>query len=253
MNDLNSLFDNALSSGVLGSQSRGLLSGDLGSVVVAGAAGAQLEDIEAAEVTLVTLLVDESSSIQGYGLTQAVQDGHSELVKALAASDEAEGLLLALWTFHGRRQVVHGYLPVDQAEPLTAARYQPRGNTTLYDAWCEALAANVAYAQQLRDGGAPVRSVVVVITDGEDTGSRRRATDCRKLSRDLLASEQFVLAFVGLGSNEAAFRRVAQDMGVPDDSVLVQGATPQAIRKVFHTVSRSAIRASRRRVGGSFF
>ncbi len=253
MNDLNTLFDNAQSSGVLGGHSRGLLSGDLGAMVVAGAAGADLEDIEAAEVTLVTLLVDESSSIEGYGLTRAVQDGHRELVQALRSSDEADGLMLALWTFHGSRQVVHGYLPVEQAEPLTDARYRPRGCTSLYDAWCEALASNVAYAQQLRDGGAPVRSVVVVITDGEDTASKRRPADCRSLSRDLLASEQFVLAFVGLGADERAFRRVARDMGVPDDSVLVQGATPKAIREVFQTVSRSAIRASRGRIGGGFF
>ena len=39
--------------------------------------------------------------------------------------------------------------------------------------------------------------VVIVITDGEDCGSRRRVTDCASISSDLLASEQFTLAFVG--------------------------------------------------------
>ena len=34
----------------------------------------------------------------------------------------------------------------------------------------------------------------VAITDGEDVGSRRTAANCATISRDLLASEQFVLA-----------------------------------------------------------
>ena len=97
--------------------------------------------------------------------------------------------------------------------------------------------------------------MVVVITDGEDCGSRRTAKDCAKLSRELLASEQFTLAFVGVGS-DVDFRAVAKKMGVPDGSVAVQANTsPTALRQLFHMVSQSAIRASRANVtpGGTGF
>ena len=140
--------------------------------------------------------------------------------------------------------MVHSYLPVSDATRLDQSTYAPCGCTALYDTWCDALAANVAYAEQLRASGTPCRSVVVVITDGEDTSSRRRAGDCARISSDLLASEQFVLAFVGVG-NDADFRRVARSMGVPDGCIEVQKkATPAALRRVFQMVSQSTIRAS---------
>jgi hypothetical protein len=105
--------------------------------------------------------------------------------------------------------------------------------------------------------GTPCRSVVVVVTDGEDCGSRRRAGDCAKISREVLASEQFVLAFVGVGT-DVDFRRVARGMGVPDDCIAVEGQTSaSAMRALFRMVSQSAIRASRANVapgrGAGFF
>ncbi len=144
--------------------------------------------------------------------------------------------------------VLHSYVPVDDATRLDAQNYRGCGATSLYDTWCDALAANVAYAQRLRDGGTPTRSVVVVLTDGEDVGSKRSAPECARLSRDLLASELFTLAFVGVG-RDVDFEDVAQAMGVPPGCVLVQrDATAAALRRTFQLVSRSAIRASQGRV-----
>jgi hypothetical protein len=155
---------------------------------------------------------------------------------------------MALWTFASNLDVLHSYLPVSDAVRLDARNYRANGSTRLHDTWCDALAANVAYAQRLRDGGTPCRSVVVVITDGEDVGSQRSAGDCARLSRDLLASEQFVLAFVGVGK-EVNFAAVAKSMGVPDGCVLVQkDATATSLRRAFQLVSQSAIRASQGRI-----
>lgn len=241
---LRNLFTGAVGAGVLSQKTSTMLSGHLGNVVVAGAAGTDMEDIEATDVTLVTLLIDASSSIAFANLEQAVRDGQAELLASFGGSKEKDNILIALWTFNSSVDVVHSYVPVDDATKLDQKSYRGTGYTRLYDGWCDALAANVAYAQQLRDSGTPVRSVVVVITDGEDTGSRRKARHCKSLSEDLLRSEQFVLAFVGVGE-EARFRRIAKSMGVPDGCVEVQKqATPSGLRQVFQMVSRSAIRAS---------
>lgn len=239
------LLASAVASGVL---TQGAITGNLGSMVVAGAAGKALEDIAASDVTLITLLVDASSSIGDRGLEQAVRDGQNGLVDAFSGAKERDSVLMALWTFNQDAVVLHGYLPVDDAARLTQKNYRAGGSTRLYDTWCDALAANVAYAQRLRDGGTPCRSVVVVVTDGEDCGSTRSAGDCARLSRDLLASEQFTLAFVGVGK-DVNFAAVAKAMGVPDGCVLVQkDATPHALRQTFMMVSRSAIRASQGRI-----
>jgi hypothetical protein len=245
---LQSLFLGAQSSGLISAQTRSMLTGHLGDVVIAGAAGTALEDIVAADVTLVTVLIDASSSIAYGGLEQAVRDGHAALLDAFGGSKEADSILVATWTFDSRHRALHSYVPVDQATRLDASNYAGTGATVLYDAWCDGLAANVAYAQQLRDGGTPCRSVAVVITDGEDTSSRRSRNDCARLSADLLRSEQFVLGFVGVG-DAVDFRRIAQQMGVPDGSVLVQrDASPAALRQTFQMVSRSALRVSQGRV-----
>lgn len=234
----------------------GLLSGNLSPIVIAGAAGKDIEDIVASDVTLVTLLVDASSSIHDRGLEDAVRDGENTLVDALSATRERDSILMALWTFDDELRVVHAYVGLDDVTRLDKKNYHGRGCTRLYDTWCDALAANVAYADRLRSSGTPCRSVVVVVTDGEDVGSKRSAADCAKASRALLATEQFTLAFVGVGASD--FHAIARAMGIPDGSVAVQSqATPSAIRQVFRMVSQSAIRASQGKItpgpNGGFF
>ena len=238
----------AFEDGILSRESASLLSGSLGPVVVAGAAGYDIENLSTSDVTLVTLLVDQSSSIGGRNLEDAVRAGQAVLVDSMAESREKDGILVALWTFDDTHRALHSYVPVEQATRLDNKNYRSVGSTRLYDTWCDALASNVAYAQQLRDAGTLCRSVVVVITDGEDTSSRRTAGECARLSKDLLASEQFVLAFVGVGP-DANFRQVARSMGVPDGSILEEKATTSsALRRVFQMVSQSTIRASQGRI-----
>jgi hypothetical protein len=196
----------------------------------------------------VTVLIDASSSIADRGLEGAVRDGQNALIDAFSGAKERDAILLACWTFNEAAKVLHSYVPVDEATRLDARNYRGGGATSLYDTWCDALAANVTYAQRLRDGGTPARSVVVVVTDGEDVGSQRTAGHCARLSKDLLASELFTLAFVGVGT-DVDFENVAKAMGVPPTCVLVQrDATPSGLRRAFQLVSRSAIRASQGRI-----
>jgi uncharacterized protein YegL len=253
---IGSLFNGAAAAGIISADTATLLTGNLGAVVVAGAAGTALEDIVASDVTLITVLIDASSSIASSNLEQAVRDGQNALVDAFGAAKEAPSILMALWTFNHDIAVKHSFVPVSDAERLDNT-YYGQGSTRLYDTWCDALASNVAYAQQLRDGGTPCRSVVVVITDGADYGSNRTAGQCKKISTDLLKSEQFILAFVGVG-DDTDFRKVARAMGIPDGCVAVQkDVRPSELRKMFQMVSQSAIRASQGRIqpgaSASFF
>ncbi len=246
--EANALVSSATSTGVLSGASSTLITGNLGNLVLAGAAGKDLEDITASDVTLVTVLIDSSSSIKDRGLEKAVREGQNALLDAFAGARERDAVLLACWTFASDAQVLHSYVPVDEATRLDQRNYRAGGATKLYDTWCNALAANVAYAQRLRDGGTPTRSVVVVVTDGEDVGSKRTAQACASLSRDLLASELFTLALVGVG-NDVNFEAVAKSMGVPAGCILWEkDATPSGLRRAFTLVSKSAVRASQGRI-----
>lgn len=247
-NDLAGLFTDAQDEGVISGASASIITGSMDDLVIAGADGTDSDELEADEIMLFTMLVDSSSSIAYRKLEGAVRSGYNTMLDALAGSREADSILTALWTFESSAKVVHSYVPVDDATRLDTGNYRGSGCTALYDTWVKALQANLAYAQSLRNVGNTVRSVVVVLTDGEDVGSRLRPTDCATLSRDLLGSEQFILAFVGVG-NETDFCGVALSMGVPDGSILVQkDATPSGLRATFALVSRSAIRASQGQV-----
>ena len=242
------LITSATSKGVLSAASSSLITGNLGNLVLSGAAGKDLEDIDASEVTLVTVLIDASTSIQTRALEVSVREGQNALLDAFAGAKERDAVLLACWTFNQTQKVVHSYVPVGDATRLDANTYRALGSTALYDTWCAALSANVAYAQRLRDGGTPARSVVIVVTDGEDVGSTRTAADCARLSHDLLASELFTLALVGVGT-DVNFENVARAMGVPAGCVLWEkDATPANLRRAFQLVSRSAVRASQGRI-----
>lgn len=243
-----SLFTSAATKGVISPQTSTLITGNLGNLVLAGAAGKALEDITASDVTLVTVLIDASSSIGDRGLAHAVREGQNALLDAFAGAKDRDAVLLACWTFCGSMDVIHSYVPVPDATRFDAKNYRPGGSTALYDTWCSALAANVAYAQRLRDGGTPARSVVVVVTDGEDVGSKQTAAHCARISRDLLASELFTLALVGVGS-DVNFEHVARSMGIPAGCILWEkDATPSGLRRAFQLVSRSAVRASQGKI-----
>jgi hypothetical protein len=243
-----SLFTSATTKGVISPQTSSLITGNLGNLVLAGAAGKDLEDITASDVTLVTVLIDASSSIADRGLEKAVREGQNALLDAFAGAKDRDAVLLACWTFSGSMDVIHSYVPVPDSTRLDTKNYRASGSTALYDTWCAALAANVAYAQRLRDGGTPTRSVVVVVTDGEDVGSKRTAADCARLSRDLLASELFTLALVGVGT-DVNFEHVAKSMGIPAGCILWErDATPSGLRRAFQLVSRSAVRASQGKI-----
>src|SRR3954454_17669307 len=110
--NVTALLQSAVASGVI---TQGAITGNLGSVVVAGAAGKALEDITASDVTLITLLVDASGSIHDRPLEAAVREGQTGLVDAFKGTKERDSVLMALWTFNGDANVVHGYLPVDEA------------------------------------------------------------------------------------------------------------------------------------------
>lgn len=258
--DLSKLLSQAAATGTLSQATvaaqASVLGGDLGQIVIAGAAGVDAEDLVASDVTLVTVLVDASTSIHTRGLEDAVIRGYGELVDAFDDARERDSVLLALWTFNDEARVVHAYVPVGDATRLDPSNYRGLGGTKLYDTFCDGVLANVAYAERLRAAGTPTRSIVVVLTDGEDCGSRRRASHCQALARDVLASETFQLAFVGVGT-DVDFHDVAKKMGFPRGSVAVSAqATASSIRALFRMVSQSTLRMSRARAGvptGGFF
>lgn len=240
--DLQSLFQASQQSGI-SRQTVDLMVQNLDAQTGLGCVGAQVDDLNTDDVTLLTVIIDMSSSMGG--VQQDVTDAFNEMCRALADSKAADSILMSAWTFDTNPTLLFGYTPIDAVQDLTPATYRPNGATAMYDATMDGFTGIVAYGQDLRNNGIRTQSIVVVISDGHDNSSGHTATAVKSVAQDLIRQETYTLAFVGLG-NEAHFTQIAQNMGF--NNVLTVQNSPSEIRRALNMISGSVIRASQNQI-----
>jgi hypothetical protein len=224
---------------------------DVGAQIQAGL-GVNVDDVSASEVVLLTMMPDDSSSIASAGNTAAVREGHNLVLEAMASSRQSGEVLVHTRYLNG--DVLYPYGALAHAVKMTAQNYRPDKGTPLYDQVMVVLGTVIAKAQELTCAGIAVRAVTLIISDGADCGSvRSRAADVRALVKDLLAQEQHIVAAMGISDGTTDFRRVFEEMGVPDRWILTPAGTASEIRAAFQVFSRSAIAtATRGAIAGGF-
>lgn len=237
------LIDAAHKQGTLSTKSMHALSVvDLGAQIQAGL-GVDVDDVESSEVVLVTMMPDDSGSIRFAGNAQAVRDGHNMVLEALESCKQRDDIFVHNRYLNG--DVLYPYRPVEQAVTMDDQNYDPNRGTPLYDQTIVVLGTVLAKAQEFADNGVPVRTVTLLITDGEDAGSTKaNASHVRALVEDMLRSEGHVIAAMGIDDGSGNFRRVFRDMGIPDQWILTPRNSHTEIRKAFQVFSQSAVRAS---------
>lgn len=104
------LLEAAHAEGVLSPGSLQTLTGvDLGAQIQAGL-GIAVDDVEASEVVLLSLMPDDSGSIRAAGNEQTVRDGHNLVLDALARSKQRDAILAHTRYLNG--QILFPYLAV---------------------------------------------------------------------------------------------------------------------------------------------
>jgi hypothetical protein len=215
---------------------------DVGAQIQAGL-GVHVDDVTASEVVLLTMMPDDSGSIEHAGNTAAVREGHNLVIEAMSASKQGGEVLAHTRYLNGH--VLYPYGALDHAVKMTSRNYRADKGTPLYDQTMVLLGTVVAKAQELSSAGIAVRTVTLLISDGGDCGSTRcRAADVRALVKDLLAQENHIVAAMGISDGTTDFRQVFGDMGIPDRWILTPSGTASEIRRAFQVFSRSAIAAS---------
>ncbi len=237
------LLQNAHLEGNVSDASLQALNGvDLGAQIQAGL-GVCVDDVEASEVLLLTILVDDSSSISSAQATATVRAGYNLVIDALNASKQKDGVLVHTRYLNGN--VLCPYRPIEGAPLMDNRNYQPNGGTPLYDQCVVALGAVLAKVQEFTDAGVVARSVTLVITDGADMHSTRAASrDVAALVRDVTRQEGHIVAAMGIADGSTDFRAVFRDMGIADAWILTPGSGQADIRRAFQVFSQSAVRAS---------
>lgn len=210
-----------------------------------GFSAARIEDLGAAEYTLVTIVADCSGSIQAF--CPDIERCIREVVRSCRSQARADNLMLRLMTFDSTVVEVHGFRPVSACD-LDAYRgcITPRGSTALFDASHNAIASAIAYGTELGRHDFEVNAIAFIITDGQDNASRTRASDIAALLSRSTANEELeslttILVGVGardddaLGTYLEAFRRQA---GL-DAAIALARADAKTLGRLARFVSQS--------------
>ncbi|WP_370645261.1 hypothetical protein [Corallococcus sp. EGB] len=237
------LFEDAHAEGILspaGLQTLTVV--DLGAQIQAGL-GIHVDDVQASEVVLVTVMPDDSGSIAHSGHEKTVCDGHNLVLDALLASQQKDGVLFHTRYLNGH--VLNPFRPLEDVVRMHSKNYSADNGTPLYDQAVVLLGTVLAKAQEFSGNGVPVRTVTLLITDGADQGSQKaRAKDVAALVKDLHRVENHIVAAMGIDDGVTDFRRVFQEMGIADRWILTPGQSAQEIRAAFQVFSQSAVRVS---------
>jgi hypothetical protein len=237
------LLDEAHQTGALSKQALEKLDAvDVGAQIQSGL-GVSIDDVGSSEVVLLTMMPDDSSSIAWNNNADAVRDGHNFVLDALGASKQAGEVLAHTRFLNGH--VLFPYTQLPHAQKLTAANYDPRLGTPLYDQAAVLLGTVIAKAQELAQAGIAVRTVTLIITDGADCGSTRcKAADVATIVRDMVAQENHIVAAMGISDGSTDFRGVFRAMGIADRWILTPGNSASEVRRAFQVFSQSAVRAA---------
>ncbi len=242
--DVQDVFESAHSDGDLSTRSLQSLTvdADIGVQIQAGL-GIACDDVPASEVVLVTMMPDDSHSIRAAGNVKTVREGHNMVLEALAGSSQASEVLVHTRYLNGH--VLFPYRPLADAVRMTTRNYKPTLGTPLYDQTAVLLGTVLAKAWEFEDNGVPVRTVTLIITDGDDVCSTRQTPAAvRAIVEDMQRSECHVIAAMGINDGSTDFRRVFHEMGIPDEWILTPGNSEAEIRSAFQVFSQSAVAVS---------
>ena len=215
---------------------------DLGQTIQEGL-GIPVDSVKSSEVILLNILIDDSSSIRFAGNAQAVREGHNLLIKALRESKQQDNIEVLNRYLNG--MVLYPYNPLTSVPDMTPGNYDPNGGTPLFDETAKLLATVIAKTQDFKNNGIQVRTITLILTDGEDYHSQTSAaSDVKKIVEDMSRSEDHIVAAMGFDNGSCDFQQIFTEMGIPSQWILTANSSPSDIRKAFNVFSQSAIRAS---------
>lgn len=241
--NINDLFNNAQNGGSLSGASRAALNvNDIGEQITAALGSPQL-DAPSSEMVLITMLVDDSGSINFAGNSERIRSGHNAVIDSLSHTATRDSIMAHTCYLNGF--ILYPYNPVVKAIKMNKKNYRPSLGTPLYDQTVVVLGTVIAKAQQFIDNGIPTRTVTLILTDGGDCHSvKANEKTVAHIVKDMLKTENHIVAAMGVDDGSTDFHKVFGSMGINDQWILTPGSSEQEIRQAFNLFSRSVVRAS---------
>ena len=195
-----------------------------------------------ANMILLSILIDKSGSMNPPDKIRGVIDGQNGLLDAFnGSSDESrDALRISQWLFDHEVKVVNGFVPLDSPDLVRFddSRYVPDGGTALYDNIMAAMSATRAYADQCRQQGVNAKTLVAVITDGQDQHSSASVNDAKQAIENE-RQHGGRLIYVGVGNDNHV--HYAEQLGLLPEDIMTVDATGKEIRRTFEVISAAGL------------
>jgi hypothetical protein len=203
----------------------------------------KIDELGSTEQTIVTVVVDKSSSLFGYDrdLEKMVQ----EAIKSCQKSPRADSLMARVLAFSTAEEEIHGF---KQLNDINTDDYEGSiktgGCTTLYDTTHNAIVATRDYGKMLVDQDFMANAIIFVITDGQDYGSSMTAKEVKKVIAETRKAENLdsiAVVLIGMSAESGTKDALAQFKDEADiDEYIDMGEVSSAkLAKLAGYVSKS--------------
>jgi len=178
----------------------------------------QGQQLQAKEVLLVLLLLDDSGSIESSRNTQAVIDGYNGFIEALKGAPGQ----VRIKTMFLNIKVDLPFQHPNEVQPLTRQTYRPTEYTPLFLRSTQALDSVIKESQDLVREGMVVRTMTFIFTDGGDNQSKSINASHVKIIVDvMLTTGTHVVGGCAVNDGCTNFWKVFASMGIPEQWVKV--------------------------------
>lgn len=170
-----------------------------------GFSAERIDELEATEYTLATVVMDTSSS------TSYFRDGMrkvaNSIVKACGKSPRADNLMFRVCEFNSHFSEIHGFKKLSTIKPDDYdSEFNGGGSTALFDATENSVAATQSYGKTLVDNDFQVNGIIFIITDGAENCSKATANSVKKALEDVVQAEvleSLTTILIGLNANDS--------------------------------------------------
>jgi uncharacterized protein YegL len=195
------------------------------------------DKIQVEETINCVFVIDVSPSVGRY--IDDLNNAFNDFTQTMQASHVHDRLFVSIVEFDEDVRVRSGFQPIIGV-PVTTFVPQGRG-TALYDAVISGIENAIEYRENLENSGINVKTLVFVITDGEDNSSATNAAQKVKSSLKAIKDNEvnafsFTTILFGVGT-QAHFENAQIEMGI--EHLAKVGDTGKEIKKMISFISSS--------------
>ena len=195
------------------------------------------DDIQVDETINAVFIVDTSTSVSNY--IDELNYAFNDFTESMQKSHVADKLMVSIVEFNTKVRVQNGFKPISSIKKIDFSK-KIGGLTSLYDGVLTGLKNALDYRKNLENSGIETKTILFVITDGEDNTSKNNANmiakEIKEQQKDERGAFSFTSILFGIG-NDANFTKAQQDMNI--EHLAKIGTSGNEMKKMIGFISQS--------------